>query len=705
MRTIISEDSISTQANSRKSSRNVEVTPYAPNYAGVNQLLYTPSGGGQISFLGALGQMSSRAMAERQAIYDKIETTDALATVDEQFQLDQREFVAQNPSGKGYTEFSTGRYQELQDIALSKASNADVQNNLRLIFSSRSADIANNAFKAENEMFAAYTIHDLDTKINTTLNDVMLSPGSVISLNDKLNLQLSTAQSVLGPEQFLKYAKEKNESFVYNYGLGLVKQNPANASAMLTDERFKGLPPNKLDFLRKQASLEIEALDRQAKHEEYMQQKALARDQDMTYLECQIAIARGDFDMAKLSIAEESGTITREQRLKLELKMEQAREKQSAERDADIAIDKAIELGSPTNGVSARDKCRYLDREFEQRDNIRSGAGQTESTISAKVQYLQANSVVFDCSYNKLCTEIESNIRYAKDASRVLDACVAISGDEIVPAIAGVSDEFKDFAKFAVIKYKDRSSMNEILEERDRYFNVSPAEIDANRSAWRTLYDAPEPEKREKILKDFYKGNGYRSWFFVDSSISDSTEKHLMDAHIYAAIKRVFEKTGSMTKAHAVANDWFKNCYKKSSVNGDDAYMLNPPTEGNTGLPKNVIDNIISISAAKAATQASQAGMNIRPVIKSNPSILDYKKMKESKPADVDRYVFVRVGDREEKRKLHISAASATRPVYNLYYLMDENDIASKEYILSRDGTRAVIDFDAIKSRLGGEPK
>lgn len=612
---------------------------YIPNYRGVNYVLNSAPGSGRVSLMNALGAMSGQYMAQQQALYDNMEFIQAQAQVDQEYNQERDKFLKENPTGRGYTEYITTKYSELTSQALANASNENVKSKLQLSLTARQKDIANSAFKEEKELYTGYAVHETDTQLAATINEIMTQPDQIESLTTKFKSQLDTMQNVLDAHKFEKYRRDKMETLLYSYGLALVKNKPYAAVDLVKGKEFtEGLSPEKFASLQKQAEGEKKHQEYLAKREQALilqarQQAAVRAYQDF---ELKIELGQGaEHDI----LADES--LDNHQKASLIRKLNNYKTRETNTNNALSRLDEAIKNNEPAHDVSTRIKTKYLNEYFQNNGN-------GEYTFCEKVKFLQDNQATFPY-YSPLKTDLSYTITNEKDATKLMDACLAVAGSENINALKGLDEDLVNFAYTAVAV--GAKSPEKALHLQEIWFNppktlISQKEQEKiNAIKWNEL----NSEDRA-VLSDFYETKVFSDDFrlFRRNKIN-SPDAVLLDSAMYNTIRDVFMKTGNIEYAKAAALAKFNYMAKK--VDGE--YMINPPTPENTGIREDKLIIDINKAIMKAKAEAKTAG----------------------------------------GQKIRLEAVSLNEPRYRFYYLINEDDPSTREYLTGKDGLPITILF------------
>ncbi len=645
---------------------------YIPNYRGVNQSLYNAGGQGRISFLGSLAAMGSKYMEEQQQLYDNMEISQSIANIDNSYRSESEQFLSSNPSAQGYTEYITGKYDELTSVAISQASNANVKNKLQQIFIARKGDIANNAFQTEKQIYTGYAINTVESHLNSTINALTLNPSQVSSLSVEYNQQVDTMRNILSGADFKKFQKEKQELFLYSYGLGLIKNNPRDAVSLVAGTEFQnGLSPQRFSHLQQQAELELKHQAYKAKESQAMYQRALATEHLSTFHKMQVGIDLGSVSEGDI-IASDLEDVYKHKLLK-QLNSYHSRKVQ--DNNTNILIDECIKNNQDNVSISNKDKINYLNQYFQNEDEKRIASGEKPQTLCEKVHFLQEHQIVFNKNYNPLKNELYENIVQSNESEKIMDACVALSGTDI-PAIQGMDQDCIDFANLAVTSFSGNKKLDEIKKLRDIYFfkDKNPSFIkefkELNTGTFNTNYGSDE-DKLRKVFQQIYDSNianvsehRDRRLGFLWRLDFDSSDKQLLNQLIGDTFKRAFIRTGSEVQAQSIAARQVGNLVKYNQ--NTKRYEINPPTPENTGLSYEKIQEYINSFLKKIAKENN---------IQANGNILIIPDL-EGKLKD---------------REIYLESVDLTSPRYSLYYLEDEDNPSSREYLYDTDGTKYIL--------------
>lgn len=655
MKRIFSEDQISAQASrgtGNPHSQIAQPSVYVPNYKGVNHILHYSGGSGKVSFMNALASTSQKQVAYQQSLYDNMEVNQALASVDSAYRQESEKFFQDNPSGRNYTEYITNKYDELSNTAVNSGSNQTVRDKLKLVFSHRKADVANNAFKMEQERYTGWAINETEQQLAATANELMLSPGEVQSLSTKYQQQLSSLQTVIAPDKFEKFARKKIEQFTYSYGLGLIKNNPYTAVEMVKGTEFSSkLSPEQFARLQAQARYEVEHQDYKARQYQAMIDSANKREELSLFHKMEIGIYQDSISKASI----ENANLSDEYKVRLFKTYDSHIRKSQNKVNVDNLIADALKKGTiPGDKLKAEDQSKFLQGYFKGENEKRNQAGQAEMSFVEMVKFLQDHQLVFKATYHPINNQIHNTIRKGTDAAKLLDASFAIAGNSNIPALGKIDKDVKDFACLAHSIFDGNSSSPDyIIKVRDDYFSADNATIEYNKQKWKEAF--PSSEQAAK-LKDFYDDNGYYHWF--GASIEQSLDVRRVNTKMIDIMKRVFYRTGSEQKAYAVAASRLKSLVKYDPYS--NRYAINPPTTENTGLTQDKLQNTIDEDLKASLAIAKNAG---------NSGDLKGITVKD----------------------LHLESVDFHTTDYNVYYLADPDDYTSRMYLYNKNGQKIIM--------------
>lgn len=708
MRQIRSEDKVSAEAVRGTGGRSAlpTVTPYIPNYKGVNQVLMEAPGSAQINFMNALGKMSSQYMAEQQELYDNMEVAEALSNVDMQYNQASEEFLRDNQTGKGYTEFATGKYKELGDEAVVNGSNAGVKDRLRGIFALRRASIANSAFQKEKEMYTGYAMSQTEMQLTRTLNEVATNPDQAISLQAKLEQQLQPMKNILAAQEYDKYRRNMMQQFVYYQGMGIIKKRPFEAEGLLQSEYYKSqLAPNQYVSLQHNAQKEREHQELQAKRYQALQNSALKQEEQRSY--------DSDFFIpmvTKGEVLSEADIMAKNWSLHTKAKALKERQEFLKSVDKELQdtqdINNALERDEFPEGLTQSKQEKFVTKLFNNTDNVNAGENNYSlQTQTEQALFLKEHAITFPYNYNPLVRKITANIRYGKDEKQMIDACVALSSCGNAPALSGIDEDTRDFAVIASEMYAGNQDGNAVLALRDTWFNTKKETQEANKARWEELFRTQYGSSNTELCNKFYAKNGLfgaSEGFFWNTDF-ESVDKQYLNDIVVSTKKKIYIRTGDETLADIVTAQRLKDIVKE--VDGE--FLINPPTPDNTGLGKNVIGNITSYGMQKAVDAAISAGAQIKRVGDYVTKGASYYTQSSISTANSGKITIKETGldvldkDKGRERQLHLewSSDDPKAPVYVFYYLADPSNPTSRQYLYGADGTKLYIDFRKFRKR------
>lgn len=712
MRQIVSEDHIEAEAvrGTRGRSSLPTVEPYIPNFKGVNQFLTEAPNAAQVSFLGSLADEGRKYMEEQQTLYDRMEVAQALANIDEEFFKASDEFLKTNQTGRGYTEFATGKYKELSDTAVSSSSNEAVGNALRYVFLQRRTSIANSAFQKEKEMYTGYAMSQTELQLARTLNEVAENPDQAASLGVKLEQQLLPMKNILAAREFDKYRKEKIQQFIEFQGLGLVKKHPYQAEQLLRSEYFKQLDPQKYFSLQKSARREREHQERLKEHFEMLQRQVQMRESESAFGRHELAIVQ-----LKESTNDflEDPLLTEHQKSKLVKLYNKAQEVHSKQAATDATIAGALKTGSALPlEITPQQQSKYI-LEYIRSENLKRAEQNKKAMSSVEiVRYLDRGRNTFSAACMPLVSRFENSIRNSTDAGEIFNTACAIQSGINVPTIQSIDKDTKMVSALIVNAYEGEQNAPQIIALRDELMNVETSVAETRKKKWKEF----RKNDGKSLLKFVYEKLGYAKWF--GNKIGDSPDVSILEDRLFSEVEYAGEKTGDPTKACVIANHVI-NRFVKQDKSGN--YMVNPPTPDNTGYDTGPLNNITSYVKQLSVNEAIKAGFEADSADfqKNLPSFRGDKKLGKVNPEDIisgklvsKRRVFIHPkflkgvkGLDESEREVHMESASLDEPIYCFYYLLDEKKPETRQYLYDNTGTKILFNYNHIRKLLKRKEK
>lgn len=682
MRRILSEDKVMANAVHGPGGKShlPTVAPYTPNYRGVNQVLEEAPGGGEVNFMNALARMSQKDMAEQQELYDNMEVAQTLSDVDMQYRQASDDFLKENQTGQGYTEFATGTYKQLSEEAVSNASST-VQPRLRVIFAARHANIANSAFQKEKEIYTGYAISQTDQLVTRTFNEVADNPDQALSLEVKLEQQLSSMKGILAQQEFEKYRRERIEQFVYFQGMGTIKKNPYQAEQLLHSEYYRSkLPTDKYLSLQNSARQEREHQELVARRYQKLQESALQEEQLRSY--------DSDFMIPLLTSGEvpsEADIMAKNWSLHLKTKALKTRaefmQKFDKEQEERSVIDTALENDEFPEGLTQAKQEKYLTNKYKGDGFVQMGEGNAydTSTMSGKALFLKEYSKSLPFKYEPLIRNITTNLRYGTDETQTMDACVTLAAFHDIPALGGIPADDVAFAMAAAGVYSANQDFPAVQNLQKQYYQASKTEREANKKRFEEDVGT-NLESIDGYIQGFYKDYDIdvRGGWFTDAS----PDLKKVNTLAYDMIKRIYMRTGDRTLSEMTTATYLKSFLKKDK---DGVLHINPPSTTNTNFKNATLLSSVSDSALRKAIQnAKEAGFGIESTTRANEIIITNPNL-------------IKDGTRK-RRKLYYQCEDPAlkRPIYSVYFLADESEPTSRQYLPDPVEGRAIVDFDLL---------
>jgi hypothetical protein len=700
-----------------EAARNVSGRPiplagvYAPNYKGVNQVLYKAGGEGTVAFYDALAVESSRKMKEYQGLYDNLEIVEKTTGVNRQLQENAQNFRKENPSGQGYVEFITSTHDQLAGQAMNEASNSEVAAKLRILLTSSKSQWANQAFQDQIKMTTSYAVSKNETNLAILQNQLIKNPDNYESLSDQYEVALQAMRPILPAAEYEKYRTEQIHNFVYSHGIGLIHRDPIQAKSLIDNsEEFTNLPGDGFVKLMNMAESKIRDNEAHARVLEHEEEKRKNRDQMLAISELHLGFATGTKGSAEVQEYYDAGRITEIQKNNMLTSYSKTVEKRNEKSGIDQLAAKHMEERTPAPEISSGDKTRIF------MDYVRSMGEQRGEDVSftEQVQYAKDNSLFFDSGIPSLTHSLAATVGTPDNnasGKQILDACIAINGNQDVPAIKGLDDDIVNFASMAVTEYFASHNLNNILKMKEDFFKEDRQLHEYRKNYWQETYGGNGKEKYQKLLNDFYKENGFfinERLIFLEEKVPFISRKFLggevplisrefLDAKVGDIIRDGFLRTGSITKAKIIAANYMHNVVRETNVNGKSEFMINPPRKENTGMDDGAIKNWIYAVGQNTVDNLTKSGVPIR----RKGEFVSSQVPQDLFARDVTRggmEIEVKIGDKWEDRPLRIDSTAPDRPIYNFYYFIDEEKKSGKEYLyLPKSSRRAVINFDKLR--------
>lgn len=625
---------------------------FLPQYSAINQVYREVGGNATISYMDVLARSSLKIMNEQQLQYDRMERNQAIDETDQAFAEAEREYLANNASGKGYTEFVTDTYTKLYKEAIDNASNSNVKNELQLFFENKKTKLTHNAFNAEQQMYSAYVLNETEPRINSIMNSAVKHPEQYDILKEQLEIYLEPLQGTVSANTYEKIVSEKNKDLIYSVGLGQIDQNPTQGLALLEGEAFKSLPEEKYLHLQKYANSAVKEQERQARREEREAEHLQAIMRQQIVDQYKLSLARND--PGTIAQIEKDERISEHERSLLLISA--AKKNKNDDRvndirktlddalwgvDAEIRGKKISKYALPKgnietinlNDITPKEIDDYYSNILKVRNKLNSQNLEEPLSLAQKVDIGKQISRVYAGNLKSLKLEISNNIRNSQNAKEILDACISLYGNENLPAIDGIDADIRHFARLAINLYKGNENEQKLIEKRDAWLKVDKETLERNKLAWKeSKYGSNET--RTGAFKDLYKKAGYKSLWW--DTVFGSLEEQAIRNKVEPILKDAFLKSGNQAEAEVIAIDYMHSFVKNSDINGKTQPMINPPTEENTGYTEATINKQIN-------------------------------KIKE----DIIKFY------RTEKKKnlsfgdIKIEAVSVDEPIYNFYYMED----------------------------------
>jgi hypothetical protein len=690
-------DDVSSQASRNTGHASVpQARIYVPNYHGVNQVLAESGGQGEVDFYSSLARQSKKTLEDFIAVNNEITSINNMIDAQASTDKDAREYLDSNPKGEGYMQFVTSKYKEHVQQAIESAQDPEVQQKIKLYSVKNMQNLSNSAMKIENELRTAYALAQTEENRAALLVQLRRSPDLVESLAGQYESISQTIQKI-APLEYAKHQNSLRDDFAMTYARGRIDKDPDQALSMLNTQALGNqLSQEKLSQLKKEAESEIAYREAQLKQKE-REEEHIKNQIAATFISSIRRDAVFGIGNPMRKIAEGSGIITERQRNELEIYCHHQQEVTEKKQDTQIKLDMAVasKQSAPLNISTTAKNDHFYD--YIESENIRrDGEGNKPMSLTEIVQYAQDNSLVYDANIPSLKQELVTTITSSKEPAKIMDGCIALGGDENIPALKGIDKECVDFANLAVVMFRHKKSLNDILIARDEYFSVDRNTLELNKSTWKTTNYA---RNRESAVESFLKNNKFMdsTLFGLITSIPE-THRDYLENEAYRIIKRVYERTGSLTKAENVAAQYLHNIVKQTDVNGKTQWMINPPDTSVTGeIPIYARNNLIAGAAQEIIETIQKAGDNYQGSIKvrlktpliSKANINDvFSKPLNNRNRKIEAYI----GGKWEERQLFIDSIPGAYGNYGYYIEVD----GIRDYLINPNtGKIAIVNLSA----------
>lgn len=699
MRTINIQDHVSAEA-SRGGARGSNVAvpiPNVPVYSGVRQILVQSGGAGAVGFMNVLAAVGQKAVTEQQALYDKMELSTALSDADKEFQTESDQWLQENVSGQGYTDWATNKYDEISKKYVDNASSS-VRDNMKVIFLTRKNSIANSAFMQEKELYTGYALNQTQMQLNQTMNEVALHPEQADSLRIKFEQQLTNMQHILAGQKYEQYKQQQIQNFVYRQGQGTIDKRPNVADTLIRSEYYsQSLDPNRYASLLREAEHAKQHAEYIAKIKENADAVSEQRKAVAKFDELQLEMALGKIPSLNEILPDSTGFSTAQK-----TKLVKARNAAMKNQDKEIAVSNYF-----YSKMGMNDKVQQSEQQLAEEDikpaeqekflcdyfklqSAELAAEQKPSDISLSQQamFMSQHSDVLRMPFQRLQNQCVTAIETAADGNSILDSCLAINLASDTPTFnTGTFKEMREFSGIAIKLYAN--DPDGALKFRDEWFAPQTAALARGaEDRWKQkLVDlkagvgATSQEKKKAFLEDFYNKNdlfGEGGWYLWNHTFGTDPmttgDAEILGDLVYNTYETVFKRTGSDVKAKLASVNLINSVVKKVG----DEYIINPPTPQNTGLTEEQIQ--------------ARIDKNIINTVPYNPELTLVKDLKGNYTPQV------KLGKDDIKIKLECISSDLHTPVYRMYYLLDQKDTRSRNYLYDRYGNQKVIDFSQRKA-------
>jgi hypothetical protein len=667
---------------------------YAPNYHGVNQVLHKVGGDGAIAFFDALNVESRQKLKEIKDVYDGIQTGSHLTAFNSEMQKAAEEIKKNNLSGEGYTDSITAAHDQLTKKYLDMAGNDEVRNKLQQMFLLSKSQWANSAFRDQIVITKAHAVNENEVQTETLKNQLIKNPDLFVSLSHQYESVLGTLRPVLHTAEFEKYETEKTKEWKYSYGVGLINRNPTQAQQLLQGEIFtRGVDSDKYQQLIHHARQEKEHRESLTRKLRKEVEKAKNRIGATEYTGIELAIAKGDSNV--VDRIQSSGSLTEAQKNKLETKLIKHQQQLEKKNEIHFAIDKHIAEGTPASEIGAKDKIKHFEDWARATNEEKRGKGEDPLTYTEQILYLGNNSLAYDVPVPSLKISLAQTIKGANansDGKQLLDACMAVSIGGNSPGLSGIEDGVKDFARYVVETYRSGGSVEKAKNYASLYF--APADKAVMEMRGKEWKESKYFKKGDAALEKFLEDNGFARGRFFKSV--PEIEKKYLNEEAHRTIKRIFDRTGSMTEAESMAAAMLHDRFAPTEINGVEQHMADPPEKFFSN--KFVAFNLVGLRGQQLIENIEKAGDNylgntkVRRLKNQKFVVGDVGKIFE-KPltSSNERPVEAFINEKWQRRNLNLRPLGAKPGQYVFYILLDEEDSGSGVDLLNPRNNRPAI--------------
>jgi hypothetical protein len=678
----------------------VDKTPvsgvYSPNYHGLNQALHQVGGQGEVSFYDALARESRQKVEKYREVYGGLELGDAAVKANAEYMQRYNAIRKEDPSGAGFLEKAIAAHHEIYSKYGENLSDPELQQKWQIMQQHGLMQASNQAFQEQISTTKAYAVNQNMIQLETFKNQVIKNPDSFETISMQYREAMKTMGPVLPAIEKVEYERKKWNEFMVSFAVGLRNKDPVKALELYKGDMFvKELSAEQLGSLISGAKKEQHHRTVLALKYEKMMRRAFERNAValMSRIDLAKAFGQGNaMDMLETAYANHQiDEVNYNKKLIEWHKQDETEKKEDKKKEALL---EHLKTQTPAPEISADTKTKVWNEYVQGENQRRESAGEEAMSFTEQTLFLEKNAVAFDSPIPFLKSSLASVIRRADvntDGKRLLDACVAVVDNGNAPAIRGMDQDVKDFARYAVDAYKTNQSLEEIKKAAVWYF--TPQDSAANALRDKEWKDSDYSKSAKTTVGNFLKNAGFGDggWWGWFQSISPLVKNSLQE-EAYGIIQRVYKRSGSFAIAESVALQTLRSRFGTTEINGEEQPMVDPPEKAN-GLPYFVNVNFVAGRGQMLVKDIEKAGDkylgDVKVRMSANQTFIPPESERKipayfQKPLTrfKSRPVEALINGEWKPRNLNIEPVGTKRGVYAYYVLADEKDSNSKIYLL-----------------------
>lgn len=548
---------------------------YLPTFQGITGPVVNTAGNGAIAarlrYADILARQGAKYVDEQQEQYDQMEISDEVATTNQKLAEADREYWEQDNSGKGYTEYITGKYEDLANESLNRASNTKVRTALYNMYTYKGTSIQNNAFIKEKETYTAYVFNKQEPIMNSILNRAKESPESADSLALEGEQALSPILMQVSPGERAKIESEWKNKFTYAVALGQIDKNPEfglEAVGRLAEEG--NLTPQQVDRLQRTAKAVIKDQEREEKLRQMEFKLAFKEQQHAIKGNIELRIALGeevkeeeilncpffdDHTCAELIKSLKVGRKAVDRKAEID---EYLLDNLNNNKVGDGIVNGVPVTDDDMNKAFAR---LYTSRVNEEEKN---GNHYTLENFVNELN-LKPNAIVYPIQFIK--NTVERRLLHSTDEGEVLESARIIASNHDTTMLKGMDDDTYISAMFILGEFNASGNIRNVISARNSIMSKLADNKMFEKDFQNTALASSNPQTRMRAYDELISDLG---WEHIKGTPTETAFR----SDLYKFVKGAYKITGNEAEMKNLLVNLFKPFMRPTLINNNEHEIM-----------------------------------------------------------------------------------------------------------------------------------